>query len=114
MSKDLHVYTYGFDPFVFSVGDVTVYVHGGAPIQEIVLSKIDAPMAALTMPKDPDQLRRSIDERTKRDQQLRLVVDRKGPTLEPAKLDAILTGLHGAHADNVSLHLVENAKDLVD
>lgn len=133
MSKDLHVYTGGLDPFVFFVGSVQVHVHAGSPGRTtpesdpteaghepprvptpLKLTPLKPPYEAtiVTMPDDAADMRAAIEEMVLPGVNVELVLRHGGAkSAEPAQLDAVLSGLSDSTADDVSLYLFEASEE---
>jgi hypothetical protein len=128
MSKDLHVFTGGLDPFVFFVDSVQVHVHagspgglGGTPADPntpgsepakgpiLDLPPLEPPYEAafVAMPGESEALRMTIDQLAEPGEHLRMVLDHSGDAdTDLAQFGAVFSGLDGAQASDVTLYYV--------
>jgi hypothetical protein len=129
----MHVYMYGNDPFVFVLGDVTVYVHAGAPTGETTVSQPVVPgrptgqssghaiwktrwenpsmIAPAEFGDDATSLADRLDSlaTASESDQLDVLVDSSAAAWTSDRFATLIAGLGRAESSDVAIHLVEGA-----
>lgn len=127
MSKDIHLYMGGNDPYVLPIGEVTFHIHTGLPAPDVVLPPPTAPPDApgpiviakptnlppvagayVLAPETSAEIRNLIDAQPESSfeetsVELGLAIN---PADQPMQLFAILDGVDSAASDDVTVHLL--------
>ena len=121
MSKEVHLYTAGNDPFVLPVGDVTFYIHRGLPTAApaapenppggavVILKPSKLPPvigAFVASPETSGEFRELLDAQGEGPIELGVALPVFEREIDSHALIAVFDGIEAATAEDVTVHLV--------